>query len=237
MHCLSQENIEVDFRPGAAKYIPKTSYMTADDRNAYLARGDRFMSNSYYLKLGVDIILPDSISSKPNTAITAGQVKSGTASTTQRPTSSAGRPAATAAPLIPTMTQSFNRVMLIFPYYDRDTWRTITTAIQSINMAALPSLYTTTIDDTVTPTEPRIFDADTLLSVESGQCAVLTGFILVDKDGLVSVMLEGTNAAIQQFMQAYPKSRVNDDEYRYISNTKLTFSQRLYTSFGPDLKR
>lgn len=211
--------------------------MTPDDRNAYLTRGDRFMSNSYYLKLGVNITLPESNQSKPNTAATSGQVKPGTASATQRPTSSAGRPAATVAPLIPTVRQAFNRIMLVFPYSDRDTWRTVTTAIESINKTALPSLYTSSIDDTVTPSEPRIFDAETLLSVESGQLAVLTGFILVDNDGLVSVMLEGINVAIRQFTKAYPRSRVNDDQYRYISNTKLTFPQRLYTSFGPDLKR
>ena len=210
--------------------------MTPDDRNAYLTRGDRFMSHSYYLKLGVDITLPDNTSSMPNTAVTAGQVKPGAASATQRPTSSAGR-SAVAAPLIPTVTQSFNRMMLVFPYSDRDCWCSITTAIESINKTALPSLYTSSIDDTFSPSEPRIFDTDTLLSVESGQCAVLTGFILVDRDGLVSVMLEGTSAVIQQFRQAYPKSRVNDDEYRYISNTKLTFPQRLYSSFGPDLRR
>lgn len=128
----------------------------------------------------------------------------------------------------------FQRSVLVCGSNRKNFIHQIIKEIIEINSQALPHISNPLTNENVMVKgrTPYLFTTDEEILVNDGTYSILTGFLLVDENRWIS-SLEGLPATLDMLFQ-----RINaTEDLALLINTSQLFTTRLYTSWGPELKR
>ena len=125
----------------------------------------------------------------------------------------------------------FNRMVFLFRYDDDETLETISNAVSKVNLIALSGIQGTLRSYNFTPEE--------MSAAVNGDLDVICGFSLIDDSSRIIVIegLAGPDKGMQKIYLSFPRLQPNSRSLKILCNPEVLFSERLYTSFGPDIKR
>lgn len=83
------------------------------------------------------------------------------------------------------------------------------------------------------------FSKEEIQSANDGELDVVCGFTIIDDETRMIVIegLGGIGLGMQNVFADIPRKKENDKNLTILCNPEVLFSHRLYTNFGPDLKR
>jgi len=125
----------------------------------------------------------------------------------------------------------YTRMVIIFRYKDDHMLKTVNDAIMRVNTRALPNMQSSIRSYTFSERE--------IEAVSTGQLDIVCGFSIIDDD-LRIVVLEGLAGPGQGMQMVYldiPRTKPNDSDVKILVNPEVLFPNRLYPTFGPDIKR
>ncbi len=125
----------------------------------------------------------------------------------------------------------YTRMVFVYKYNDDSTLMAINDTIVSINSRALPDIQGTL--------RSYSLSAEEVEAAKTAQLDIITGFSIIDNDARIVVMegLAGPGQAMQEMFLSIPRISPNDSSLKILCNPEVLFPDRLYTEFGPDLKR
>ena len=125
----------------------------------------------------------------------------------------------------------YTRMVFVFKYTDDETLSAINAAVSAVNLVALPDIQGSL--------RSYIFSKEEVLSVNSGVLDVVCGFTVIDDDVRIVVIegLAGPDKAMQEIFLDIPRLQPNNKSLKILCNPEVLFPKRLYTEFGPEIKR
>ena len=125
----------------------------------------------------------------------------------------------------------FSRMVIIFKYDDNETLDMINDAMQAVNSRALPDIQGTLRSYGLSPSEVK--------QVNNAKLDLVCGFMILDDETRLVVLegLGGLGLGMQNLFADIPRMKPNDNSLKILCNPEILFPKRLYTEFGPDLKR
>lgn len=125
----------------------------------------------------------------------------------------------------------FARMVFVFRYDDDETLMRINDAIEAVNMRALPDIQGSI--------QSYKLAADELESCRTAQLDLITGFMIIDDIRRIIVVegLARPGGGMEFLFLNLPREKPNDDKLKMLCNPEVLFPDRLYPSYGPDLRR
>lgn len=125
----------------------------------------------------------------------------------------------------------FNRMVFVFRYDDSVTLEAINGAVSKVNLAALTNIQGSL--------RSYNFTAEEIIAAAGGYLDVVCGFTLIDNNTRIVVIegLAGPDKGMQEVYLDVPRLQPNSESLRILCNPEVLFPDRLYTAFGPDIKR
>ena len=125
----------------------------------------------------------------------------------------------------------FSRMVIVFKYDDNETLDMINDAMQAVNSRALPDIQGTLRSYGLSSKEVK--------DVNDAKLDLVCGFMILDDETRLVVLegLGGIGLGMQHLFADIPRMKPNDSSLKILSNPEILFPNRLYTEFGPDLKR
>jgi hypothetical protein len=125
----------------------------------------------------------------------------------------------------------FSRMVIIFKYDDNETLDMINDAMQAVNSRALPDIQGTLRSYGLSKEE--------IDSVNDAKLDLVCGFMILDDETRLVVLegLGGIGLGMHHIFADIPRMKPNDNSLKILCNPEILFPKRLYTEFGPDLKR
>jgi hypothetical protein len=125
----------------------------------------------------------------------------------------------------------FTRMVIVFRYDDDDTLLQLNDAIAKVNRLALPDIQGSLRSYALDETE--------IEACATGSLDLVTGVMVIDDD-LRMIVLEGLampGGGMQSIFMDLPRPKENDTHFKMLCNPEVLFPDRLYPTFGPELKR
>ena len=125
----------------------------------------------------------------------------------------------------------FNRMVFVLEYDDNETLTTINNAITTVNLTALSNIQGSL--------RSYKFTEEEMVAAANADLDVVCGFSLMDDNERIIVIegLAGPGKGMQNIYLAIPKLQPNSRFLKILCNPEVLFPDRLYTVFGPDIKR
>lgn len=125
----------------------------------------------------------------------------------------------------------FARMVFVMRYDDDKTLNAINDSLMAVNSRALQNIQGTI--------RSYSFSLEESEQCRNGMLDVITGFTVIDDEVRIIVLegLAGSGQGMQSIYMDIPKDKENDLQLKILSNPEVLFPVRLYTAFGPDMKR
>jgi hypothetical protein len=125
----------------------------------------------------------------------------------------------------------YTRMVFVFKYTDDETLSAINAAVSAVNLVALPNIQGSLRSYT--------FSKEEIVSANSGGLDVICGFTVIDDDVRIVVIegLAGPDKGMQEVFLDLPRLQPNNKALKILCNPEVLFPDRLYTDYGPDIKR
>ena len=125
----------------------------------------------------------------------------------------------------------YTRMVFIFKYDNDRMLEALNAAVNAVNQRALPNIQGTVRSYSLTPEEEEATNA--------GELDLVCGFTIIDDDTRMVVLegLAGYDKGMESIFIDMPRYDINNEEVKILSNPEVLFPRRLYTEYGPDVKR
>lgn len=125
----------------------------------------------------------------------------------------------------------YTRMVFVFKYTDDETLSAINTAVSTVNLMALPNIQGSL--------RSYSFSKNETISANSAELDVICGFTVIDDDVRIVVIegLAGPDKGMQEVFLDLPRLQPNNKALKILCNPEVLFPNRLYTEYGPDIKR
>jgi hypothetical protein len=125
----------------------------------------------------------------------------------------------------------YTRMVFVFKYTDDETLSAINTAVSAVNLAALPNIQGSL--------RSYSFSKNEIISANSAELDVICGFTVIDDDARIVVIegLAGPDKGMQEVFLDLPRLQPNNKALKILCNPEVLFPNRIYTEYGPDIKR
>lgn len=125
----------------------------------------------------------------------------------------------------------YTRMVFLFKYDNDNVLEALNHALNAVNMRALPNIQGTVRSYSLSQEEEQ--------AANNGELDIVCGFSIIDDDTRMVVLegLAGYDKGMESVFIDMPRFNVNDNDVKILSNPEVLFPHRIYTEYGPDIKR